>query len=41
MILDGVRIGTGSVIAAGAVVNKDIPSMSIAAGIPAKVIKER
>ncbi len=41
VILDGVRIGTGSVIAAGAVVNKEIPQMSIAAGIPAKVIKER
>ena len=41
VILDGVKIGTGSVIAAGAVVNKEIPPMSIAAGIPAKVIKER
>lgn len=41
MILDGVKIGTGSVVAAGAVVNKDVPEMSIVAGIPAKVIKER
>jgi len=41
VILDGVKVGTGSVIAAGAVVNKEIPPMSIAAGIPAKVIKER
>jgi acetyltransferase-like isoleucine patch superfamily enzyme len=41
MILDGVKIGEGSVIAAGAVVNKSIPPYSIGAGIPAKVIKER
>lgn len=41
VILDGVKIGNGSVIAAGAVVNKEIPPMSIVAGVPAKVIKER
>ena len=41
IILDGVKIGTGSVIAAGAVINKEIPPMSIAAGIPGKVIKNR
>ena len=41
VILDGVNIGEGSVIAAGAVVNKSIPKFSIAAGVPAKVIKER
>jgi len=41
VILDGVRIGEGSVIAAGAMVNKEIPPMSIAGGIPAKVIKSR
>jgi acetyltransferase-like isoleucine patch superfamily enzyme len=38
-ILDGVTIGSGSVIGAGAVVTKDIPSNSIAVGVPAKVIK--
>lgn len=37
----GVRIGRGSIIGAGAVVNKDIPPYSIAVGIPAKVIKSR
>jgi acetyltransferase-like isoleucine patch superfamily enzyme len=41
VILDGVNIGEGSVIAAGAVVNKSVPAFSIAAGVPAKVIKSR
>jgi acetyltransferase-like isoleucine patch superfamily enzyme len=39
IILKGVTIGEGSTIAAGAVVTKDIPPFSLAAGIPAKVIK--
>ncbi|MEL6164387.1 MAG: acyltransferase [Cyanobacteria bacterium J06628_3] len=38
-ILDGVTIGRGSVIGAGAVVTKNIPRDSIAVGVPAKVIK--
>ncbi|MBT2724003.1 acyltransferase [Bacillus sp. ISL-46] len=41
IILDGVRIGRGSVVAAGSVVTKDIPPYSIVAGIPAKIIKSR
>jgi len=40
-ILSGVRIGTGSVIAAGSIVTKDIAPNSIVAGIPGKVIKSR
>lgn len=38
-VLSGSRIGTGSVIAAGSVVNGDIPEYSLAAGIPARVIR--
>ena len=40
-VLDGVTIGEGAIIAAGAVVTEDIPSFAIAGGIPAKVIKLR
>lgn len=40
-ILDGVIIGTGSIIGAGAVVTKSIPAYSIAVGIPAKVVESR
>lgn len=39
IILPGVRIGYGSVISAGSVVNKNIPAMCIAGGNPAKVLK--
>ena len=35
-----VRIGKGSIVAAGAVVTKDIPEYSIVGGIPAKVIRK-
>ncbi|MFB6363167.1 acyltransferase [Paenibacillus elgii] len=40
VILKGVSIGDGAVIAAGSVVTKDIPPRCVAAGVPAKVIKE-
>ena len=39
-ILKGVRIGKGAVVAVGSVVTKDVPANAIAAGVPAKVIKE-
>ena len=40
-IIGGVRVGRGSIIAAGAVVTKDIPPYSIVGGVPAKVIGDR
>lgn len=39
-IMPGVRIGTHSIVAAGAVVTKDVPSHSLVAGVPAKLIKQ-
>lgn len=39
IVLPGVTIGDNVVIGAGAVVAKDIPSNSVAAGVPARVIK--
>ena len=40
LITDGVRIGKNSVVAAGAVVTKDVPARSVAAGVPARVVRE-
>ena len=40
VILPGVTIGDHSVVAAGAVVTKDVPPHSLVAGVPAKVIKQ-
>ena len=39
VVLPGVTIGRHSVIAAGAVVTKDVPPYSVAAGVPARIIK--
>ncbi len=41
MILSGIKIGNGAVVAAGALVTKDIPAYCIAGGNPAKIIRQR
>ena len=41
IVLPGVTIGKGAVIAAGAVVTKDVPANAVAGGVPADVIKQR
>ena len=40
IILPGVRIGDGSIVGAGSVVTKDVPSGSAVAGNPARIVKE-
>ena len=41
IVLQNVRIGDGAVVAAGAVVTKDVPAYTVVGGIPARVIRER
>lgn len=41
IVLDGVTIGNGAVIAANSVVTKDVPAYAIVGGVPAKIIKYR
>jgi acetyltransferase-like isoleucine patch superfamily enzyme len=40
VILPGVTVGEGAIVASGAVVSKDVPPNTLVGGIPAKVIKE-
>lgn len=40
VILEGVRVGKGSVVAAGAIVVEDVPENVVVAGVPARVIKK-
>lgn len=41
IILPGITIGTGAIVAAGAVVTKDVEPFTVVAGVPAKPIAER
>jgi carbonic anhydrase/acetyltransferase-like protein (isoleucine patch superfamily) len=40
IVLDGVRVGTGSIIGAGCVVTKNVPPYSLMVGVPAKCLRE-
>jgi acetyltransferase-like isoleucine patch superfamily enzyme len=41
VVVSGVTIGDGALVAAGSVVTRDVPPYSIVGGVPAKVISER
>lgn len=41
IVIDGIRIGDGAIVAAGSVVTKDVPPYAIVGGVPAKVIRFR
>jgi acetyltransferase-like isoleucine patch superfamily enzyme len=41
MIMPGVRVGRGAIVAGGAVVTSDVPPMAIVGGVPARLLRER
>ena len=41
IIMDGVTVGQGAIIAAGSIVTKDVPAYAIVGGVPAKILKYR
>ena len=41
MIMQGVELGEGAVVATGAVVTKDVPPYAVVGGVPAQIIKYR
>ena len=40
VVLDGVRVGAGSIIGAGCIVTKDVPERSLMVGVPAKLLRQ-
>jgi maltose O-acetyltransferase len=40
VVLPGTRIGAGAIVAAGSIVTRDVPANTLAAGVPARVVRE-